>query len=135
MAKLWRCMNQKCQATGDNRFSADQGVCPKCGLTEKHPKFGHVVQRLPKIHFDPPSEVAGYGKTVRACDETQPIQAALLPGGIPTPWHQGTGNVYAVTCPECKETLAFKEAMAFAEDDEDDKTTAAALGRLPCVRT
>jgi len=59
----------------------------------------------------------GYGMGYRACDPTKSIQVTEGPGGVPNPWHAGTGTLDAVTCPECMETEEFTKLKALLEAD------------------
>lgn len=82
----------------------------------KDPKFGHLVQRLVIVHFDPPSEFPGHGQNHWACNHDQIVQVESH-GEIPRPWDQATGVPGVVTCPACKKTAVFKAAWEAAEDD------------------
>lgn len=118
--KLFRCMNPRCQEKdlAMGRFWSVEPVCPQCGIEAKDQKFGHLIVRLSVVHLDPPTDIPGIGWNVRACDETKIIQVSEGASGIPNPYHIGSGNVNAVNCPECKNTSAYKAALA-VESNED----------------
>lgn len=133
---LYRCGNQKCQQSpGGGGFYSEKPTCPKCGLTESGPtaidkRFGHLVVRMVKIHFDPPHEsMPGFGKNTRACSESKPIQVGVDAGGSLNMFHQGTGNAFVVNCPECMSTAAYKAARE-SFNEESDTETATAMQRI-----
>lgn len=105
-------------------------TCPQCGLTADDPKFGHKIIRLVIVHFDPPTDFPGIGQQHRACDPNKPIQAPDGPGGVPNPWHAGTGDPKVVNCPACMQTESYKAVLATAEDEDAPNSTAAAMGRI-----
>jgi len=110
--KLLRCLNPLCadERGQPHGFVSPEPKCPKCGIEAKHPRFGGMIQRLAKIHFDPPAGVPGFGCGHRACETTRTIAAQADAAGNPEPFHGGTGDPDAVTCPECRETEAWKQA-------------------------
>ena len=128
--KRYKCGNPKCQALNQGVFLAEKPTCPQCLKSMDDPKFGRMIIRQPFIHFDPPSEIEGIGEGHRACDSDKCIQAETTPGGMPNPWHAGTGNVTVVNCPACMATDAYKAALKRAEEEDDDGLTNAALARL-----
>ncbi len=140
-AKLFRCTNANCRTDDGKPLDFDftptignlDPECPKCKTKANDPRFGHVIVRLVRTHFDAPSHVGGMGKGFRACDETKPIQVGgdIVSGlEAPNPFHNGTGVVSAVNCSTCMETEAFKAALLAAYGDEPPATMAASLDRL-----
>lgn len=105
--RMYRCTNGRCAVDPAGReifdFASEDGTCPKCGAGPNHPnpRVRGLVFRLELVHFDPPSEFPGVGLNHAACDPKKPIGTT-----------RGTGDPGAVTCPVCKETLAFKETAA-----------------------
>ena len=135
--KFFRCLNPKCLQVEMGQFWSDASeknpaVCPQCGIVGKQgTKFGHMIQRLTVVHFDPPTEIPGIGQNVRACETSRAIQADEMPNGIPNPYHAGTGSVQQVNCPECMATTAYIDAcMTHDLSEEGVDTTRHALGRL-----
>src|SRR5579864_6436536 len=90
--KQFRCMNQKCQAKNDGRFESesDEPTCSQCNIGKDHPRFGKMILRVAEIHFDPPSEVPGYGLGFRACNPKVPIGVPI--NGLKPVYHGGTGD-------------------------------------------
>lgn len=127
---------------GLGQFWATYPKCPKCELDAKDLKFGDKIQRLVIVHYDPPTEFPGVGENVRACERTRIIQAEDTPGGIPNPWHAGTGSVKDVNCDACMATPEYQHGLEIINDDEPvgdtvvlSSGTQAALNRLqPLVR-
>jgi len=115
--KSFRCTNPKCQAKSEGKFLSEKPTCPQCKIGAEHERFGNLIVRLVEVHFDPPSEVPGFGLGVRACDRSKPIQAEMGGNGMPNPFHAGTGVLRAVTCEKCKKSAAFLNAMMSEEDD------------------
>lgn len=114
--KQYRCLRPKCQNRNKGLFKAEQPTCPQCNLQANDPKFGHMICRLVVVHFDPPTDFPGMGQGYRACDHAKTIQADPGTGGVPNPWHAGTGAINAVTCSECKETTEYKTAAALQDE-------------------
>lgn len=109
MTQFYRCL--KCSTKEPFEFWAEQPVCPQCGLRRDDARLGQFLIPLHVIHFDPPEIPALMkGKNVRACEPAVAIQTPLDTRNNPTR-HGGTGDPRAVTCPQCKETEAFKAAL------------------------
>jgi len=133
LLKLFRCGNPACKdrKTGKfHDFASEQPVCDLCGIEANDEKYGHLIIRLVRVHFDPPSKVPGIGLTVRACNPRIAITAMTEGDGPPTPWHAGTGDVDCVTCPECRATPAWEQAHMDAHDETKGGDRRAALARL-----
>jgi ssDNA-binding Zn-finger/Zn-ribbon topoisomerase 1 len=128
--KFYQCLNPKCLPVEKGRFMAELGTCPQCGANEDDPKRGRLIHRLVMVHYDPPSEVPGFGQGVRACNKKVIIQVLPNPGGgMPKkPWQAGTGNVYAVTCPDCKETEEWKRGKLEADCEDGEELPPAVVG-------
>lgn len=124
--KLFKC--HRCKQD-DGRFYKDAPVCPRCSLSADDEKMGRLIQRLVLTHFDPPTDVPGIGINVRACEPTKSILADDRAGGIPNPWHAGTGDVTVVNCPACMASEAYRIALAKLDDD-DAAPTRAAMARV-----
>lgn len=110
--KLWKCYNPKCAPNGvpGFDFAADAGVCPKCGVDIKHPRFGRFIAARVVIHFDPPSGVVeGVGMGRPACLPNEP------PGGK----YRMTGHHLAVTCPACQQAPEYLTAATEASIHPD----------------
>ena len=91
---------------------SNPAVCPQCGIVGKQgTKFGHLIQRLSIVHFDPPTDIPGVGWNVRACDRTKGVQAFEGQDGIPNAHNVGSGYVVAVNCLECMKTEEYKKAV------------------------
>lgn len=134
--KLYRCSNANCcdRVGNPHEFLADEGICPKCGISQGDQRFGSLIIRCVMIHFDPPSPVPGYGLGVRACAPETAIHAPVDAFGRPRIGHGGTGDPVAVSCPACKATEAYQAAIALAaKNDDDDTTSRAALDRIKAV--
>ena len=135
--KMFRCMNRKCQGVkhpdlGPGGFMAETPLCPQCKIEANHPRFGLLIQRLVMIHYNPDSEVPGFGLGHRACDPSKEITAQLDGNGIPAPWHAGTGNPFVVNCPECKKTTAHMATVARLSDEDSVRDVfQSASDRLP----
>jgi hypothetical protein len=127
--KLFRCNNPKCQAVNKGKFQSEKPECPQCKIGADHPKFGSLILRLVMVHYDPPSEMPGISQWVRACDKSKSI-AVQDGGGVPNPWHAGTGLIQAVTCPECMATAEFKASLAQCEDEDFVEKAAAATASI-----
>ena len=121
--KLFRCTRVSCVKKDQGRFQSEGWACPQCGLPMKDPKLGDKIMRLTMVHFDPPSEWPGMGLHYRACDPSIGIQVAPAQNGMPNPWHAGTGDPRQVSCPKCKDTEAYKKALATAEDEDENGQT------------
>lgn len=136
--RRYRCSNPQCQAANQGVFlaevSLEKATCPQCKKCGGDPKFGRLIARQPFIHFDPPSEVEGFGEGFRACDPATSITAQMHASGMPNPWHAGTGVISVVNCPACMETEAYKKALKQAEENEGDGLTKTAMQRLEKTR-
>ena len=120
--KLFTCTNPRCHENGqDFGFSSTDAEppCPKCGVAYTDPR--KIVRRLVMIHFDPPSDVPGFGCGHRACDPKVHIAIGGGPNGdqdwLPNPYHAGTGDPMRVTCPACRASDAWKTALAEAYEE------------------
>ncbi len=145
-ALLFRCTNSHCtdEAGKPQEFEftptlqALDPQCPKCKTVANDPKYGGVIVRLVKTHFDPPSHIGGMGKGFRACDETKPIQVGgdIVTGlEAPNPFHNGTGVLGAVNCPQCKASEAYQAALLATYGDEPPRSELkASLERLEPLR-
>lgn len=131
--KYFRCHRDSCQANDMGRFFAMDAKCPQCGLTQKDPKFGDKLQRLAIVHFDPPTDFAGRGENVRACEPSEGIQCKMH-GRIPNPFHAGSGNASIVNCPDCMQTEIYQYAMALIENEDGPDQLAGAFARLEEAR-
>lgn len=131
--KFYRCGRPSCMTKEKGQFWSETPICPQCKLEANDPKFGHKIIRLTILHLDPPTDFPGIGKSHRACDVTKSIQAPDGPGGVPNPYHAGTGVVSMVNCPACKLTQAYKDAVAMI-DDEDGPRQASISERLEVTR-
>lgn len=103
MARFYRCYNPNCTEHPAKMpgydFTADVPVCPKCKVDARQPRFSHLIVPLVIIHFDPPSQVPGYGVGELACD------------GKPSAGRMATGDPEVVNCPACRQTDVWKEAQ------------------------
>lgn len=122
--KLFQCQLPKCQPLRQGKFMQVTSpevppVCPQCKLVgQTGTRWGHLIARLVFIHFDPPSEMPGYGMGYRACDPAKAAYAGTGTDGRPNPWHAVTGVADEVNCPECRETAAWKKAKAEVDGEE-----------------
>ena len=138
--KLFRCKAKKCQAKDKGMFWSKKmwPTCPQCHLDSADPKLGQIVQRLVIVHFDPPTEHEGIGHSHRACDAGIAIQAPDTQRG-PNPWHAGSGDPRQVNCPACRQSSAFKQALAASEEEEEMTASDAAWNRIknlgPLIQT
>ena len=134
--KYYKCHRPSCQRKEKGNFWSEIPTCPQCQLSAKDEKFGHLLQRLVIVHFDPPTDFLGLGHHVRACKTETAIQAPDGGGGIPNPWHAGTGVATHVNCQACRQTEAWQRAMEIIDHDEPADTAklapvvAASLERL-----
>jgi len=118
--RLYRCMGAKCAPKpGVLGFSFHTTTmdpapkCPKCARTPNSPK---PIYRMVLVHFDAPVDPDEHEHTnVRACDPSQEITSKRRKDGEPDTWQGGTGCISAVSCPACKETQAFKDAVEAAK--------------------
>lgn len=115
----WRCLNSRCWETQrpGYDFTADAGVCPKCGASANEPQTARFLIRLAIIHYDPPHPtIAGLGMGYALCDKGRHVStlhlAQLKRGGV---LEQATADANAVNCPQC---LAHKD---FPGDDFEPK--------------
>lgn len=95
------CYNPKCATLPHPfRFSADEPVCPKCGIRMGEPRYGHMIGEAKVIHFEAQGKVPGIGVGYPAC------------GGPGTKSRTGIvqGEPSIVTCAKCKESEAFRAA-------------------------
>ncbi len=101
--KPYRCFNPACTEAlyGIARYDfwSVQSKCPKCGADARDPASSHLVAPLVAIHFDPPGSW-GRGQGVYACTGKQFRK------------EPATGDPGQVTCPLCKETVAWKQSLA-----------------------
>lgn len=103
--KMFRCY----ACTNDNGlpgrdFVAENPVCPACGLDgTTNPRFKPLFAELAVVHFDPPTAVPGVGTNRPACDPKKKI------GGPGV--DRATGEPLAVTCPACKGSKTWQDAM------------------------
>lgn len=136
LPKLFACLNPLCKTpTGWFNFTSLTPTCPSCGISFTDERFGSLlIKRLPRIHFDPPSPVPGYGMNHRACNPKIHICGIPNDLGQPDPFNAGTGLVTAVTCPECKVTAAFEKAFAEYHDESSGSGKLMAEGAMVRMR-
>lgn len=102
LPRLFRCT----ACDPDHEFTADAAgpvTCPKCGTVKgEGDRTGGLVVPLVRVHYEEAHPVVGrkhgIGSGEIACNPGQPI----APGTV----RSCEGK--AVTCPECRETPAFK---------------------------
>lgn len=102
----WRCMNPKCSNPEarpgfDFDGEAKTAKCPKCGIENTHPRFGNLLVKLTTIHYDPPSEVPGYGLGFPLCDPYRKV------GDLWQKKEQASGEPGLANCQTCLEHKDF----------------------------
>lgn len=96
------CYNSKCGPLPRGfHFASEQPVCPKCGIRQDEPRYGRLIVEACVVHFEAPGKAEGYGVGYAAC---------AGPGMKTKGPKQGEPSV--VTCDKCKETDAYKAAIA-----------------------
>lgn len=103
--RLYRCYNPGCEGNKERSvpgfdFASEKPVCPKCGIDQKSPRVGQMIQTLTVVHFDPPSGIDSIGCGHAACSPTLKVGAGAVASGSPS----------AVSCPECRKTKEWHAA-------------------------
>lgn len=107
--KLWTCYNcADDKGTPGKHFTAEQPVCPSCGLSGGDPQYGGYIVGRRVIHFEMPHHVVkdrGCGTT--ACGKKR------------GPDVRASGEFTAANCPMCIASNAYQAAKAARDGVEE----------------